>query len=109
MRQGEDLTLAVNVSARNLLEADFADNVLGLLAGWQLPTSCRVLEVTESAIMLDPEHAEVLLAKLSHVGIELAIDDLGASYTSLAQPSERSRSIRRSSRKCRSRLAALSA
>jgi diguanylate cyclase (GGDEF)-like protein len=83
--QGRDLRLAVNVSARNLLESDFVDNVLGLLADYQLPASCLLLEVTESAMMLEPELAEVVLLRFADVGIELAIDDFGAGYTSLAQ------------------------
>jgi diguanylate cyclase (GGDEF)-like protein len=83
--RGRDLRLAVNVSARNLLEADFADNVLALLADWQLPASCLLLEVTESAIMLEPDRAEAVLLRFADVGIELAIDDFGAGYTSLAQ------------------------
>jgi diguanylate cyclase (GGDEF)-like protein len=83
--QGKSLRLAVNVSARNLLEADFADNVLALLADWQLPASCLLLEVTESAIMVEPDKAEAVLSRFAEVGIELAIDDFGAGYTSLSQ------------------------
>jgi EAL domain-containing protein (putative c-di-GMP-specific phosphodiesterase class I) len=83
--QGKTLRLAVNVSARNLLDADFADNVMGLLETWQLPASCVLLEVTESAIILEPERAVAVLSRFAEVGIELAIDDFGAGYTSLAQ------------------------
>ena len=81
---GTTLKLAVNVSARNLLDASFGDDVLELLARWDLPASCLLLEVTESAIMLDPERAESILRRFSTIGIELAIDDFGAGYTSLA-------------------------
>ncbi len=82
--RGQVLRVAVNVSARNLLDADFADDVLGLLARWGLPASCLVLEVTESAIMLDPDRAEEILSRFAGRGIELSIDDFGAGYTSLA-------------------------
>ena len=84
-QHGKDLRLAVNVSARNLHDADFSDNVLSLLADWQLPASCLLLEITESAIMLDPIRANAILTRFKNVGIELAIDDFGAGYTSLAQ------------------------
>jgi EAL domain-containing protein (putative c-di-GMP-specific phosphodiesterase class I) len=82
--EGKPLRLAVNVSARNLLDASFGDDVLELLAHWQLPASCLLLEVTESAIMADPERAESILRRFATIGIELAIDDFGAGYTSLA-------------------------
>jgi diguanylate cyclase (GGDEF)-like protein len=81
---GYALKLAVNVSARNLLDASFADDVLDLLARWDLPASCLLLEVTESAIMLDPARAEAILSRFAEMGIELAIDDFGAGYTSMA-------------------------
>ena len=81
---GRALKLAVNVSARNLLDASFGDDVTELLTRWELPPSCLLLEVTESAIMIDPGRAEALLRRFSGMGIELAIDDFGAGYTSLA-------------------------
>jgi len=81
---GKHLKLAVNVSARNLLDGSFGDDVLELLARWDLPASCLLLEVTESAIMADPVRAETLLRRFDKIGIELAIDDFGAGYTSLA-------------------------
>lgn len=81
---GLTLKLAVNVSARNLLDATFGDDVLGLLARWDLPASRLMLEVTESAIMVDPVRAETILRRFAQMGLDLAIDDFGAGYTSLA-------------------------
>lgn len=81
---GRTLKLAVNISARNLLDASFGDDVLEQLARWNLPTSSLLLEVTESAIMVDPERAGTILRRFAKLGIELAIDDFGAGYTSLA-------------------------
>ena len=83
--QGRDLNVAVNVSTRNLLDEHFVDEVCELLDMWQVPASCLELEVTESAIMADPERARRLLARLVERGITLSIDDFGAGYTSLAQ------------------------
>lgn len=81
---GRSLKLAVNVPARNLLDASFGDEVLELLARWALPASCLLLKVTESAIVADPARAKTILRRFAEIGIELAIDDFGAGYTSLA-------------------------
>ena len=82
---GRVLGVAVNVSARNLLDEHFVEEVEELLAYWQLPASCLELEVTESAIMADPDRARRILTQLAECGVTLSIDDFGAGYTSLAQ------------------------
>jgi EAL domain-containing protein (putative c-di-GMP-specific phosphodiesterase class I) len=82
---GRFLAVAVNVSARNLLDEHFVDEVQELLAHWRVPASCLQLEVTETAIMADPDRARRILARLAECGIALSIDDFGAGYTSLAQ------------------------
>ena len=82
--EGKDLRVAVNVSARNLLDITFPSDVFYLLSKWSLPPSCLMLEVTESAIMVEPAKAEAMLSRFADLGIELAIDDFGAGYTSLA-------------------------
>ncbi len=81
---GQDLQLAVNISARNLLDTNFPKEVADLLTKWGLPPSCLVFEVTESALMADPAKAEAMLVRIADMGIVLAIDDFGAGYTSLA-------------------------
>ena len=83
--QGRPLKLSVNISARNLLHPAFPDDIQELLQRWALPPSCLLLEVTESAIMADPDRAQSMLARFAAMGIELAIDDFGAGYTSVAQ------------------------
>ena len=81
----EHLPVAVNVSARNLLESELVQEVSTLLARHGVPASCLVLEVTESAVMADPEQASEVLTRLHALGIAVALDDFGAGYTSLAQ------------------------
>jgi len=81
----EDLPVAVNVSARNLLESDLVEVVRDLLRAHDLPASCLVLEVTESAVMADPDKATEVLTRLHALGVAVALDDFGAGYTSLAQ------------------------
>ncbi len=81
---GRTLQVAVNVSARNLLDDRFLDDVTELLERWEVPAACLELEVTESAIMADPQRARHVLGRLAELGVTLSIDDFGAGYTSLA-------------------------
>jgi predicted signal transduction protein with EAL and GGDEF domain len=79
------LSVAVNLSARNLLQDDLAAQVAALLAHHDVPAGLLQLELTESAIMLEPDKARIRLEELAALGIELSIDDFGAGYTSLGQ------------------------
>ena len=81
---GMQVPIAVNLSARNLIEADLADFVAGLLETWGLPPSALELEITESAIMAEPKRAADLLEVLASRGMAIAIDDFGTGYSSLA-------------------------
>jgi diguanylate cyclase len=82
---GQQIPVAVNLSARNLLDERLVDTITDLLARHQVPARLLELEVTESAIMVEPERARRLLTRLHQLGIRIAIDDFGAGYTSLAQ------------------------
>ena len=83
--EGRPLPIAVNLSARNLHNERFAAQVDELLAVHDVPAHLLELEVTESAIMIDPLRAGHMLEKLSALGIRLSLDDFGAGYTSLSQ------------------------
>ena len=82
---GKPLPIAVNLSVRNLLDEHLADRVAGLLAVHEVPAALLELEVTESAIMIDPVKARQVLEQLSALGVRISIDDFGAGYTSLSQ------------------------
>jgi diguanylate cyclase (GGDEF)-like protein/PAS domain S-box-containing protein len=82
---GRQLPIAVNLSARNLHDDRFVDKVAELLAVHDVPALLLQLEVTESALMIDPAKARQTLDRLSALGIWLSIDDFGAGYTSLSQ------------------------
>jgi diguanylate cyclase len=58
---GHELAVAVNVSARRLLDLAFPDEVAGLLARWEVPARLLVVEITESTIMANPTHAIQIL------------------------------------------------
>ncbi|HEY3467836.1 MAG TPA: EAL domain-containing protein, partial [Amycolatopsis sp.] len=82
---GLDLTLKVNLSARQLDDPHLVPAVQDALASTGLPASALCLEVTESALMRDQEAAAEVLASLRSLGVLLAIDDFGTGYSSLAQ------------------------
>ncbi|HEY5611487.1 MAG TPA: EAL domain-containing protein, partial [Thermoanaerobaculia bacterium] len=83
-RAGLDLTVAVNLSALDLFDAELPTFISGLLSEVSLSPSKLVLEITESAIMKDPAYALKVLRDLKARGIALAIDDYGTGYSSLA-------------------------
>ena len=83
-RAGPELSVAVNVSVRRLLDLDFPVEVAALLERYQVPGRLLVLEITESTIMADPTHALQVLARLDAMGVQLSIDDFGTGYSSMA-------------------------
>ena len=82
---GHPLTMSVNLSARDLLDEDLPSRVATLLTAHGVAAELLVLEVTESAIMIEPARARRLLRALDALGVRLSIDDFGAGYTSLGQ------------------------
>jgi diguanylate cyclase (GGDEF)-like protein len=79
-----DLSMAVNLSTRSLLDDGFPGEFQAALDRWRIPAHMVELEITESAIMTDPKKARVLLTELADIGVKLAIDDFGTGYSSLA-------------------------
>ena len=83
-RADHELAIAVNVSARSLLDLSFPDQVAALLARWEVAARLLVVEITESTIMADPTHALEILGRLNIMGVQVAIDDFGTGYSSMA-------------------------
>jgi len=83
-RQGLGFSVAANLSAQNLLDEGFAEQVCELLARYQLPAEFLELEITESAIMVNPDRAGRTLDAVNALGVGLSIDDFGTGYSSLA-------------------------
>ncbi|MGH3025900.1 MAG: putative bifunctional diguanylate cyclase/phosphodiesterase, partial [Gaiellaceae bacterium] len=83
-RDGRDLSVAVNLSVRNLLDRDLPRQIERLLAAYSLPPEALQLEITESMIMSDPERALATVTRLSALGVRLSVDDFGTGYSSLA-------------------------
>ncbi|ACE83723.1 sensory box/GGDEF domain/EAL domain protein [Cellvibrio japonicus Ueda107] len=82
--QGLNLSVAVNLSARNLMDENIPKLVERLLNKYQLPAARLELEITESSIMSDPNRALRILQHLHELGVHLSIDDFGTGYSSLA-------------------------
>jgi diguanylate cyclase (GGDEF)-like protein len=83
-RQGHELGVSVNVSARQLDSDGLIGEVRGALEENDLEPSLLTLEVTETALMRDPEATATRLRALKGLGVHIAIDDFGTGYSSLA-------------------------
>jgi diguanylate cyclase (GGDEF)-like protein/PAS domain S-box-containing protein len=83
-RRGLCLDLAVNISARQLESDAIMADVAGVLAKSRLLPSRLVLEVTETAMMHDPDAVVSRMTKLKSLGVRLSVDDFGTGYSSLA-------------------------
>ena len=83
-REGESLRISVNLSTRDLLDADLPGKIQGWLVAEGGDPSLLCLEITESAIMDDPARALATAKELAQQGFKLSIDDFGTGYSSLA-------------------------
>ncbi len=81
---GTELSMAINLSTRSLLDDGFPQEVKMALDRWAVPAHLLELEITESAIMTEPTRARLLLTELAELGVRIAIDDFGTGYSSLA-------------------------
>jgi diguanylate cyclase (GGDEF)-like protein len=82
--RGVRLPVAVNVSARSLLDLTFPDAIASALARVGLPADHLCLELTESTIMHDPDRALSIMQDLRAIGVRLSVDDFGTGYSSMA-------------------------
>ncbi len=82
-RRGIVLEIAINLSARNLLDAELAERVEALLRERGVPAEQLVVEVTESAAMADPDRGVRVLEALRRMGAGVAIDDFGTGNASI--------------------------
>ncbi|MFZ5620602.1 MAG: putative bifunctional diguanylate cyclase/phosphodiesterase [Pseudomonadota bacterium] len=83
-RTGMELPIAVNLSAHSLRDREFLGRLERMFIDWEASADWLEFEITESAIMDDPEHALDILRRLHELGIALFIDDFGTGYSSLS-------------------------
>jgi diguanylate cyclase (GGDEF)-like protein len=81
---GRELPIAVNVSTRTLLDADFPDQVADLLRKYALDPSLLTLEITEDSVVGDADRPLPTLRRLHELGVRLSVDDFGTGASSLA-------------------------
>ena len=81
--RGLELSVSVNLSARDLLDVSLPERVSSLLERHGIGGDSLELEITESVILADPIRAQAVLARLDELGIRLAVDDYGSGYSSL--------------------------
>jgi diguanylate cyclase (GGDEF)-like protein len=84
LEAGLDLGVAVNISPRTLHDPTFSGLLAGLLTESRVPAGRLTLEITEGALMADPERAIDVLWELRRSGVRLSVDDLGVGHSSLS-------------------------
>ena len=82
-QSGFDYSVAVNLSARNLIDDRCSKRLKLLIDKYQINPAKLELEITETALMQDPDGAVELLNQISKLGVKLSIDDFGTGYSSL--------------------------
>src|SRR5438876_4486634 len=85
-RAGTAIPISVNVAARQLSAVDLAERVRKELERFHLPGRALCLEVSEEAVLRDPERARATLAELKRLGVAIALDNFGAGESSLSLP-----------------------
>ena len=80
---GAPVHVAVNISAKSLLDQNLPQKVHAALDRWNVDPRFLKIEITESSIMADPAHALAILAMLQSMGVRLSVDDFGTGYSSL--------------------------
>jgi diguanylate cyclase (GGDEF)-like protein/PAS domain S-box-containing protein len=80
---GAPIHVAVNVSAKSLLEETLPSKVQTMLDKWNIDPRFLKIEITESSIMADPAHALAIMSMLQSMGVRLSVDDFGTGYSSL--------------------------
>jgi EAL domain-containing protein (putative c-di-GMP-specific phosphodiesterase class I) len=78
------IQIAVNVSSKQFAEGKLTQQVTDALSQYKLPSTCLKLEITESMLMQDVDHAITMMQELVDMGVRLAIDDFGTGYSSLS-------------------------
>lgn len=83
--RNKDITISINVSAKNISSNGFVDEVTNALKSSGFPPECLEIEITEYSFAEDREITIENVTRLRKLGIQIALDDFGTGYTSLSQ------------------------
>jgi diguanylate cyclase (GGDEF)-like protein len=81
---GNPMSISVNLSSRALHDARLLEHISERLRFHNVPPDCLILEIIETAIMIDADKAMEVVTSLAELGVDIAIDDFGTGYSSLA-------------------------
>lgn len=81
--ENPELTVSINVSAKNICNLEFVDKIKGLLDTYEFPPMNLEIEITEYCMVDSMEISILNIKKLREIGIQVALDDFGTGYTSL--------------------------
>ncbi|WP_379865833.1 EAL domain-containing protein [Marinobacter sp. M5B] len=82
-RYGNELAVAVNISATDLTHAGFEQDITDIITRHKLEAKDLILEITETAMMTDPEASRRMIHSLHRKGFRIAMDDFGTGHSSL--------------------------
>lgn len=82
--EGIRTTIACNLSTRLLMDDDLPYHIEGFFSSYRVDPACLELEITETALITEPDRAREILCRIHDMGIRLSIDDFGTGYSSLA-------------------------
>ena len=83
--KNKEITISVNVSAKNISSPGFVDEITKALKDSEFPPECLEIEITEYSFAEDRDITIENVTKLRKLGIQIALDDFGTGYTSLSQ------------------------
>ena len=84
LAEGLPVPMAVNLSARNLIEEDLPDWIAQVLRSRAIPPQLLEVEITETAMMVAPDRSLAVLERITGLGVRLAVDDFGTGFSSFA-------------------------
>jgi diguanylate cyclase len=80
-----DISLTINLSSTDLLDADLPELLAQSIALWEIPAKNLIIEITESDILVDEVRVSQVINKIKLLGCKLALDDFGTGYSSMAR------------------------
>jgi diguanylate cyclase (GGDEF)-like protein len=83
-REGNELPVAVNLAAANIVDTALPDAVAAILQRWEVPGRLLECEISEDTVMGDPRRATDVLERLRRLGVRLSLDDFGTGHSSLS-------------------------